>query len=93
MKQSEDIFNSIHRTTLMSKEVEKLGLLSSVDVTLGKEKDSKHKIKGLFQVNGEKLNQLSDEELLNITKNGALHMVYNHLDSLSNFSNLINKLG
>jgi hypothetical protein len=88
-----ETFNSMHQTKLMGNEIDKLGLLSEVNITFGKEGEKNSgKISGIHQIDAEKLNKLSDEELLTITKNGSLHLIYNHLDSLSNFDNLVNKL-
>jgi hypothetical protein len=93
MKFSEETFTALNQTKQMLKLAGELELLSQIDVTLGKEGDKQHKITGLYQVSGEKLNKLSDENLLKITKSGLLHIIYNHLDSGSNFDNLVNKLG
>lgn len=92
MKFAEETFVALSRTKQMVQTAVELELLSSVDVTVGKESEKQHKITGLFQINGEKLNSLSDEDLLKITKLGLLHLIYNHLDSSSNFDNLVNKL-
>jgi len=92
MKFAEETFIALNRTKDLLKTAVELELFSSVDITIGKENKKQYKITGLFQINGEKLNSLNDEGLLKITKSGLLHLIYNHLDSGSNFDNLVNKL-
>ncbi len=86
---AEETFKALRRTQEMLKLADSLGLLSPVDITIGKEGEKQYKVTGVFQVEGEKLNSLSDEHLLEVTKSGLLHLIYNHLDSASNFGNLI----
>jgi hypothetical protein len=93
MKFAEETFISLSQTKQLLTPLAELDLLSQIDVTLGKEGEKQYKLSGLFQVNANNLNKLNDEQLLKITKNGLLHLVYNHLDSSSNFDTLVNKLG
>ena len=92
MKFSEETFSALNQTGQMLSVINDLNLLEQVDITLGKGSEKEHKITGLFQVNPNKINDLNDENLLKITKSGTLHLIYNHLDSLTNFDNLANKL-
>ena len=92
MKFAEDVFTSLNQTKQMLAILNDLELFSQVDITLGKDTDNQYKINGLFQINTEKLNKLSDENLLKITKSGILHLIYNHLDSATNFDNLVSRV-
>ena len=92
MKFSEEVFTSLNQTKQMLSVLGDLELLSQVDITLGKDTEKQHKINGLFQINTEKLNKLSDENLLKITKSGTLHLIYNHLDSATNFDSLVSRI-
>lgn len=92
MKFSEETFSALNQTKQMIKILVDLELIDSVEITLGKDGEKQNKISGLFQINTNKLNDLSDENLLKITKSGILHLIYNHLDSSNNFENLTNKL-
>jgi len=92
MKYAEELFISIKQTQSITALLNELDLLHKVNITLGKEESDKYKIEGLFQVNTEKLNNLTDTNLVKLAKSGALHLIYNHLDSLSNFENLSAKL-
>ena len=89
MKFAEETFVSLQQTQQLLQIADELELFSPVDITVGKEEEKQYQISGLFQIQGEKLNKLSDEELLKLTKTGTLHLIYNHLDSSSNFENLI----
>ena len=92
MKYAEELFISIKQTQSITALLNELDLLHKVNITLGKEESDKYKIEGLFQVDTEKLNNLTDANLVKLAKSGALHLIYNHLDSLSNFENLSAKL-
>jgi hypothetical protein len=92
MKFAEDVFTSLNLTKNMLKIVNDLNLFKQIDITLGKEDEKQYKIQGLFQIDGKELNNLNDENLLKLTKSGTLHLIYNHLDSSTNFDNLINKV-
>ena len=92
MKFSEETFTALNQTKQMLTILKELGLLSQIDITLGKDDEKQHKINGIFQVDVKKLNSLSDENLLKITKSGILHLIYNHLDSATNFDNLVSRL-
>jgi hypothetical protein len=92
MKYAEELFVSIKQTQNMTALLKELDLLHKINITLGKEKSIEYEIGGLFQIDTEKLNSLTDTNLVKLTKSGALHLIYNHLDSLSNFENLSQKL-
>ncbi len=92
MKFAEETFVAINRTQQMLNVAKELSLLVQVDITFGKNGERDHKINGLWQIDREKLNKLSDEELLKLVKTGTLHLIYNHIDSANNFDNLVNKL-
>ncbi|TMN66308.1 SapC protein [Pseudoalteromonas sp. S1727] len=52
---------------------------------------NKQQISGLFSVDRELLNALSDDDLLSLQKNGMLEAIYSHLISLGQFQRLIDK--
>jgi hypothetical protein len=56
--------------------------------------DGKHNqlLKGFYQIDVEKLDNMEDEKLLMLAKNGILSLIYFHLASLSNIEKLINRL-
>ncbi|MGO2131222.1 MAG: SapC family protein [Pseudoalteromonas prydzensis] len=51
----------------------------------------KKQISGLFSVDRDLLNTLSDEELLELQKSGMLEAIYSQLISLGQFQRLIDK--
>jgi hypothetical protein len=92
MKFAEDTFIAINRTQQMLNIAKEIGLLVQIDITFGKNGERDHKINGLWQIDRTKLNSLTDDELLKLTKSGTLHLIYNHIDSANNFDNLVNKI-
>jgi hypothetical protein len=89
---AEELYNDITILKNITKEIERLGLLTPIDISFGKKDKAQHRITGIYQVDPEKLNKLSDTEVLNLTKIGGMNLINNHLNSLSNFDELVNKL-
>jgi hypothetical protein len=89
---AEESFRLMNDTKALLQTVNEAELFRTVNIDIGESDKKKFVLKGFYQVDSEKLNKLSDDELLKITKNGALHIIYSHLDSFSNFSNLLNKI-
>lgn len=89
---AEQNFRLSNETKRSLKSVEDAELFRSVNIDIGESESRKFVLKGFYQIDVEKLNSLSDEDLLKITKSGGLHTIYNHLDSISNFSNLLNRV-
>jgi hypothetical protein len=88
----EENLKAMNYTKDLLKMISEMGLLRSVNVDIGEKENKKFEIQNLIQVDSEKLNQLKDEDLLKLTKSSALHLIYNHLDSYSNFTNLLNRV-
>jgi hypothetical protein len=89
---AEQNFRLSNETKRSLKSVEEVGLFRSINIDIGESESRKFVLKGFYQIDVEKLNSLSDEDLLKITKSGGLHTIYNHLDSIPNFSNLLNRV-
>ncbi|EJF07418.1 SapC [Thiovulum sp. ES] len=89
---AEELYNDISVLKNITKELERLQLLTPIDISFGKKDKAQHRITGIYQVDPEKLNKLSDTEVLNLTKIGGMNLINNHLNSLSNFDELVNKL-
>jgi len=89
---AQESYRLMNDTKVLLQSVESAGLFRTVNIDIGESDKQKFVLKGFYQIDAEKLNKLSDEDLIKITKNGALHTIYNHLDSFSNFSNLLNKI-
>jgi hypothetical protein len=89
---AEELYNDIAVLKNITKEFEKLELLTQIDISIGKKDQAQHRITGIFQIDPEKLNKLSDENILKLTKIGGMNLINNHLNSLSNFDDLVNKL-
>lgn len=85
------VYADLDRTRALTKIIKDLDIFKQVNATIEKE-EQKYQINGLLQVDVEKLNKLSDEQLLNLTKTGAMNLIYSHLISLTNFDNLGRKL-
>lgn len=87
----EKVYTDLETTKAVTKPLLELDLFKSIDATI-ESNGQKYALSGLLQIDGEKLNALSDEDLLKITKSGALNLVYAHLASLSNFRNLASRV-
>ena len=75
--------NEREQTTQVCKLLREKELLVTHQVQLQHRPDGqRYSIEGIYTVNEEKLNQLSDEEFLELRKIGLLSMIYAHLTSL-----------
>jgi hypothetical protein len=80
-------------TRELFQELDTLGLLREINVTLAsKELNKNHRMKGLYQIDREKLECLTEETLLKLVKNGMLSLIYFHIASLKNVDKLQNRL-
>ncbi|MGP5155964.1 MULTISPECIES: SapC family protein [Pseudoalteromonas] len=68
-----------------------LGLLVEQNFKFDLGDGDKKQISGLFSVDRDLLNTLSDEELLELQKSGMLEAIYSQLISLGQFQRLIDK--
>lgn len=68
-----------------------LGLLESTEVTFTAQgAENGRKLDGFFVINRERLKQLDQSDVQELHQSGALELIYQHLASLSRFSNLFN---
>jgi len=74
---------SYTKTQKLIEEIEKLDILEDVVLTI-----NNNKLTGIKKVNEDKLNNLEDNKLLEITKNGIYKFIIAHLISLSNINKL-----
>ncbi|WP_394191563.1 SapC family protein [Pseudoalteromonas atlantica] len=68
-----------------------LGLLTEQGFKFDLGDGNRKQISGLFSVDRDLLNTLSDEDMLLMQKNGMLEAIYSHLISLGQFQRLIDK--
>jgi hypothetical protein len=73
--------------------IDSLGLLEKVDFDIpNKTAQKRYLLKGFLQINAKKVNELSDDDLLKLIKNGGLNMINFHLASLVNIKKISNRL-
>lgn len=84
-------FSAFEATKAPLKIIADMGLMKplQIDIAVGEEKV---RIQGVYQVDMPKLDTLSDQQLLTLAKNGALHMIYTHSNSLTNIQVLADML-
>ena len=87
----EKAYYGIENTTPILKQIDELGLFKEVGADLEKD-GQKYNIRGIWQIDTEKVDALGDEDLLKIARSGALALIHTHLLSLNNIQNLIAKL-
>lgn len=81
-------YSSLESAKQVGKILDEMELLKKVDATV-ESNGEKFVLQGVLQVDSEKLNKLSDENLLRLAKTGSFNLIYSHLNSLSNFQNLL----
>ncbi|VUD61824.1 hypothetical protein TDB9533_02902 [Thalassocella blandensis] len=77
--------HQFNRTRMFCKKLKELDLLSPMEAVINTKEGKTSKLTGFLTVNREKLSQLSDENLLSLTKSGELELIYLHLHSIRNF--------
>lgn len=87
VKYLEEVYSNLEGTKALTKLLKELDLFKKIDATVEKNGE-KFVLAGLLQIDTEKLNSLSDENLLKLAKTGGLNLIYGHLSSLTNFKNL-----
>lgn len=87
----ERTFFQLQGTDVILKQISDAGLLKEISAEVGKG-EQKYKIGGLWQIDPEKVDQLTNEQILEFNKTGAMALVHVHLLSLSNLQNLTSKL-
>jgi hypothetical protein len=87
----EAVYRDLEGTKFLTKVLDELDLFKSIDANI-ESNGQKFSLAGLIQIDTDKVNALSDENLLKLAKTGALNLVYAHLASLSNFKNLASRV-
>lgn len=76
------------RTIRLSERLSELDLIEDMSVKIDKG-GQQSRLTGFGVVSRERLNALSDNDIAELQRSGALELVYHHLASLENFSKLI----
>lgn len=76
-------------TNLFAKELNKLDLLTPLQMQIRNPQGTLVKIEGVSAVNEKRLNELSDEDFMNLRKRGAIGLIYAHLVSLGQIERLV----
>lgn len=84
--------NQFNRTRMFCKKLKELDLLSPMEAVINTKEGTTSKLTGFLTVSREKLSQLSDENLLSLTKSGELELIYLHLHSIRNFKAIANDM-
>ncbi|MBE9568304.1 MAG: SapC family protein [Proteobacteria bacterium] len=77
------------QTLLFTKKLAALDLLQPFDAQIHQNKADTLRLKGLYRVNEDKLNQLPSEVIRELMQSGELSRIYAHLISLENFAKLL----
>ncbi|WP_372600161.1 SapC family protein [Amphritea sp.] len=79
------------RNQIFTARLAALGLLESTEATFTAQgAENGRKLDGFFVINRERLKQLDQSDVQELHQSGALELIYQHLVSLSRFSNLFN---
>lgn len=82
----------IELTRQFTEKLQSLALFHSLEANILPQADSEPvSVTGMFGVNEEKLNQLNDAELADLSRSRYLPRIYAHLQSLQNFQKLLNR--
>jgi hypothetical protein len=81
------------RTRAFCARLKELDLLEPMQATFTKPNGEKRNLTGFMAVNRGKLKALADEELLRMAKSDELELLYLHLHSMQNFSNMLQRIG
>jgi len=76
------------KTNLFVKQLDELGLLEDANVSMTV-KEKKVTFTGFKKVSEEKLNALTDDQIMQLIKNGSYKLISAHLISLGNFEKLV----
>jgi len=87
----EDTYVAIEQTKQGLSLLEDLSLLKSIDVNINKGKEE-YKLKGMLQIDSERMNKLKDNELLALLKSGAFNVIDAHSISMTNISLLADRV-
>jgi len=86
----QDFNQQMQFTTRFSERLKAGDLFKELDATVGTQDGSQQfKMTGLHVIDEEKLVNLNDEKVLEFFKHGEFSLIYSHLNSLSNFAQLV----
>ena len=83
----QETYGALEVTKNLTKIIDDLELFKEVELKVEHNKNN-FLLKGVLQIDQEKLNKLDDKSLLKLTKSGAFNTIYSHLNSMSNITNL-----
>lgn len=78
-------------TEQFSKKLQELELLEQMQMQFNSGEEQTASLSGFFAVSREKLKQLTGEQLAELMQLGWLELIYLHLQSINNFSNLVER--
>ena len=78
-------------TEQFSQKLKDLELLEQMQMRFDSGEDQPSSLSGFFAVNREKVQQLSGEQLAELMQLGWLELIYLHLHSINNFSNVVER--
>ncbi|MES9905734.1 MAG: SapC family protein [Sedimenticola sp.] len=86
-------FNNQYQATLnFATLIFGLGILQPMDANVTLNTGGKYSLNGFYTVNKQKLNELDDDVLAGMVRDDQLHLIYEHLTSLTNFPKLVDKV-
>jgi hypothetical protein len=77
------------RTQAFCKQLKELGLLESMQAQISLPSGSQQSLTGFQVVNRDRLKALDGEKLAGLAKTDALELIYLHLQSMNNFSVMV----
>ncbi len=90
IKMIQDFHNQMQLTTHFSERLKACDLFKELEATVSTQDGSQQfSLTGLHIIDEEKLANLDDEKVLEFFKNSEFPLIYNHLNSLSNFAQLV----
>jgi len=81
-----------NRTQLFCKKLLELGLLEPMQAQIKLKTGKQVSLTGFKCVSREKLNALAPDKLADLAKSGALELIYVHLYSMKNFTEMMERL-
>lgn len=90
IKMIQDFHQQMQFTTRFSERLKEYDLFKELEATVGTQDGSQRfNLTGLYVIDEEKLANLNDEKVLEFFENGEFSLIYSHLNSLSNFAQLV----
>lgn len=80
------------RTQALIRRLRDLELLEPMQANVALKSGERHSLAGFHVVSREKLNGLTADVIHGLFKNGALELIYSHLQSLANFGAMVDRL-